>query len=364
VQYKRGLRLGCLSNETISVVHWLWRDFPHRLIGNEEVERIFVSGEWSEVEALLKNPACSEKILEQLFTGEGFFQKIEEKRRAHLIHVAAKNARINTDESNDSGPDMGHYGIHKAITHCFENAPVNQLWFWALFQVLSNINPHGVRHSENIAAALNRWKDFEIYDGEGDEKKPTEGHFIAGLTLADEFRCMFASVFGGFKDAETARKSAYLPLRCVYYSHAKLNINDMKAGEKRDKGAYVLAAAFNPNFPLSQDKRRFFEEEQLFGRHVVRIYKRNVDFLRQTYRWMPAFRDTDEEDEPKRAENNEDSRNEDNDRRLERIETETTTLRRKVEEIAGKLSTFQSIVVVVVIVYFAVRFYQNFIGGK
>lgn len=57
----------------------------------------------------------------------------------------------------------------------------------------------------------------------------------------------------------------HLPLCCVYYSWANIEIHDMKAGDERDKGAYVLAAAFNSNITLSQHKRRFFEEEQLYS---------------------------------------------------------------------------------------------------
>ena len=83
-----------------------------------------------------------------------------------------------------------------------ECAQLTSVWstqFWALGAVLGNIDPYQASRIENIEAALNRWKDFEIYDGRGDEKKPTEGHFIGGLTLADEFRCMFACVFGSLK---------------------------------------------------------------------------------------------------------------------------------------------------------------------
>jgi hypothetical protein len=361
-EYKRGLCLGCLSNETIDAVNWVW-PFPHELIGDEEVERIIASGEWSEIEALLGNPKCSDKMLEQLFQGDGPFSKIEEKRRAHLIHVAVKNARINIDRSDNSGPDLGHYRIQRAITHVFENAPVTRLWFWALYTVLENVDPYQVTRSEDIAAALARWKDFEIY-GVTDEKKPSEGHFIADLTVADEFRCMFASAFSGLKEdaLKAARSSDYLPLRCAYYSRADMKTEDMKAGYERDKGAYVLAAIFNSNIMYTQEKRHFFEEEQLYGGHITRIYKRNVDFLRQKYRNMPAVSsmlDNDDDDKHSSA-IDEQRRNEKNDSRLERIEEETTSLRRKVNEIAGKLSSFQSMVVVAAIVYLVFSIFKGF----
>jgi hypothetical protein len=363
-QYKRGLRLGCLSNETIGVVKFVW-PFPHQLIGNEEVGRIISSGEWSEIEALFGNPACSAETLANLFKGDGIFQQLKEERRAHIIHVAAKNVRINTDNSDNYDPDLGHYRIHRAITHLFENAPVTPLWFWTLYTVLENIDPYQATDSENIAAALYRWKEFEIYDS-GDEKKPSEGHLTADLTVADEFRCMFASVFAGIKDdaLKAAQKSDYLPPRCVYYSHARMKINDMKAGNERDKGAYVLAAAFNANVLFSQDMRRTYEEEQMHGRHIVRIYRRNVDFMRRRYRMPAVSLDEDEDDKRERASLDEVKHNEDNDRRLEQMSTEMAGLRRKVEEIAGKLASFQSIVIGAAIAYLAFLFLKGFTGGK
>ena len=56
---------------------------------------------------------------------------------------------------------------------------------------------------------------------------------------------------------------------------------------------------------------------------------------------MPAFLITDNEDEPKRVQTDKPNGNEEKDRRLERIETETTALGRKVEWIAGKIPSFQ-----------------------
>ena len=79
---------------------------------------------------------------------------------------------------------------------------------------------------------------------------------------------------------------------------------------------------------------------------------------------MPAFLITDNEDEPKRVQTDKPNGNEEKDRRLERIETETTALGRKVEWIAGKIPSFQSMVVVVAIVYLAFSLFKAFTGGK
>src|SRR5664279_5611490 len=254
-EYKRGLRIGCLSNETLSAASWAWR-FPTELVGDEEVERIVVSGDWQEVEALLRNPACSDELLQQIFKREGPFAKLGEERLVHQLHEVVKNARINTNNDTNYDPDLGHYGIHRAIAGLIETSPVNALWFWALYTIIQNVNPSHVHSIENIEAAIGRWKDFEI-EGYGDEKKPAEGHYVSATSIAEEFRCMLAAVYGGLKDdaLKAAKKSDYLPMRCVYYAHASLKTDEMKAGEERDKGAYVLAVAFNSSVLLSQDKR-------------------------------------------------------------------------------------------------------------
>jgi hypothetical protein len=45
--YKRNLRLGCLSNQTLTAAHFLF-DFPRDVIGEQEVFRIFSEADWPE----------------------------------------------------------------------------------------------------------------------------------------------------------------------------------------------------------------------------------------------------------------------------------------------------------------------------
>jgi hypothetical protein len=64
-RYKKALRIGCLSNQTI----WTgprkgWNErFPTTLIGLEEFRRILSEGDRDEVEALICNPTISEELL-------------------------------------------------------------------------------------------------------------------------------------------------------------------------------------------------------------------------------------------------------------------------------------------------------------
>src|SRR5262249_39684024 len=65
-RYKRGLRIGCLSNTSVPAAHFSF-DFPRDLIGPEEVHRVLATGEDAEAEALICNPSVSDKLLEELY---------------------------------------------------------------------------------------------------------------------------------------------------------------------------------------------------------------------------------------------------------------------------------------------------------
>jgi hypothetical protein len=86
----------------------------------------------------------------------------------------------------------------------------------------------------------------------------------------------------------------------------------------------------------------------------------------QRYRNLPAVSSIlveNKEGRWERATYDERKRSEENDRRLERlerIETEMIGLRRKVDAIAGKLLSFQSILTIVAVIYFAVSFLKGF----
>ena len=99
-QYRRGLRIGCLSNVSIPAAHYV-RDFPRELlIGVAELHEIVASGDNAEIEALLCNPSLSSKILEELYQRAGAFAFVTEERWCDLIYMSRKNARIGTEEDS------------------------------------------------------------------------------------------------------------------------------------------------------------------------------------------------------------------------------------------------------------------------
>jgi hypothetical protein len=118
-RYKRGLRIGCLSNR--SVAHRVFH-FPTRLIGPEEIQRIVAAGDDAEAEALICNPSVSDRLLEELYERRGPFATIAKERWASLIYLSRKNERLVTNKDNDSR----HYGIHRAIFRLLEIAPMEK----------------------------------------------------------------------------------------------------------------------------------------------------------------------------------------------------------------------------------------------
>jgi hypothetical protein len=56
--YKRGLRIGCLSNQIAAKVN---PDFPAQLIGTDEMQRIIARGEDAETTAIMRNPSVSDR---------------------------------------------------------------------------------------------------------------------------------------------------------------------------------------------------------------------------------------------------------------------------------------------------------------
>src|SRR5262249_38804456 len=69
-RYKRGLRIGCLSNQSVPAAHLVF-DFPRDLIGPEEIRRVLAAAEDAEAEALICNPSVSDRLLEELYTCTG-----------------------------------------------------------------------------------------------------------------------------------------------------------------------------------------------------------------------------------------------------------------------------------------------------
>jgi hypothetical protein len=293
-RYRRGLRIGCLSNR--SVAHRVFH-FPQQLIGPEEIQRIVAAGDDAEAEALICNPSVSDRLLEGLYERTGAFANVAEERWASLIYLSRKNERLVTNEDSDDMPDTGHYSIHRAIFRLLEIAPVEKHWLHVLYDLLDQLDFQQVAHPERIDNVLSRWAQLDDSVHEG---KPLEGHFTS-LSLKDEFRCLIAALYGcTFSNNKIAVQgspsSRDVALRCAYYGNAELSERAMKAGYARDWGVYVFAVMYNNNL-FKHKLRKFFEEKQLAGSDLTARYLKNFELKRKEWPFLESFLSSDAREE-------------------------------------------------------------------
>jgi hypothetical protein len=230
-RYRRGLRIGCLSNRTVA--HWSV-DFPRRLIGPEEIQRVLAADDKREAEALICNPSVSDRLLEELYERTGAFATLPEERWSTLIYLSRKNERLVTKEDSYDMPDTGHYSIHHAIFRLLEIAPVEKHWLHVLYALLDELDFEHVAHPETIETALSRWAQLDDSSHKGE---PIEGYFTS-LSLKDEFRCLIAALYGRTWSnkklaVQGSPSSRDVAMRCAYYGNAELSVREMKAGIER-----------------------------------------------------------------------------------------------------------------------------------
>ena len=289
-RYKRGLRIGCLSNP------YVYR--PGRLIGSDEVHRIIATGEDAEAEALICNPSVSDRLLEELYTRTGAFAALAEERWESLVYFSHKNEHLGTNKDSDAGPDMWHHSVNRAIFRLLEIAPVEKSWLGVLYTLLDQLDFLHVAHPEKINTVLSRWAKLDDKVNE----KPIEGYFTS-LSRKDEFRCLIAALYGRtisntYLTVQGSPSAADVAMRCAYYGNAELSARQMKAGYARDRDVYVFSVMYNDNLFRSHKLRKFFEEEQLQeGRELTARYLKNFELKRRDWPFLESFLSSDAREE-------------------------------------------------------------------
>jgi hypothetical protein len=289
--YKRGLRIGCLSNRSVPAAHLAF-DFPRDLIGPEEIHRVLAAGEDAEAEALICNPSVSDRLLEELYKRTGAFAALAEERWSTLVYLSRKNKRLVTREDSDAGPDTGHYAVNRAIFQLLETAPLDKHWLHVLYGLLDALDFQQVAHPEKIEKALARWSQL---DDRGHKGEPLEGYWTS-LSLKDEFRCLIAALYGRTWSnnklaVQGSPSAADVAMRCAYYGNAELSMSQMKAGYNRDGSEYVFAVMYNDNVLSNNKLRKFFEQEQLTFQSddLLRRYHRNFELKRKERPYLESF---------------------------------------------------------------------------
>jgi hypothetical protein len=280
---KRGLRVACYGNTGLD--YFGSHDLLADLVSARTKASIVANGAEDELAVLLRNPAVGDKALANLYRKEGPFQKLSDERWRDLVDLAAHNTRIVAAGDEKHGPDWGFWEIHKALFEMVTSAPVTENWCRVLHRTLVRVNPPSVVIKTPITATLKNWEDFEVKDHEG---KIEEGWY-SGLSLAEEFRCIVAALYGTrYVDSSYERagtpQSATLPERCAYYAGASLTKKEVKKFLARDGAAFLLAFSFNEVAMCTPDLREALgvhgEQPSWLYRSRMEIYARERPYLR------------------------------------------------------------------------------------
>jgi tetratricopeptide (TPR) repeat protein len=158
-RYLKGLRIACLSNQVLP--DSLMGDFPRKIIGEDETNRVLCEADWDEAEALISNPEIECALLQALYERTGPFSTIPETRWLHLVHMSAKNTRLIDcrDNSESHYFDFDFTQVQEAILKLLEIAPVTEQWLFTLHRLLIGLDPHHVAHAQpdKIDHVLERW---------------------------------------------------------------------------------------------------------------------------------------------------------------------------------------------------------------
>jgi hypothetical protein len=342
--YKHGLRIGCLSNCSVPIVHMLF-DFPRDLIGPDGVHRVLTNGDNRELDALLCNPTLSDKLLEELYQHTNAFASIPEERWAGLVYASRRNERLRTKDDEGDMPDMGYYSIHKSIFQLLETAPLDYRWLHILYALLDDLDFEKVPPPESINGVLERWTKLE-----GGEK-PNGGYFTS-LSLKEEFRCLIASLYGSAVAVRGSQAAKNVAIRCAYYGNARLTERELRAGYERDANVFAFAAMKNPALFLTTALRRAFEQDILgaLDDDMTRRYLGRFELMKKRSPYLKSFLSHDHRE--KVAQSKEDTR-------FDAIQASLTGIDGRLNKLSEQWRTAQYWLIVAAVALGAILYFRR-----
>jgi hypothetical protein len=288
--YQSGLRVACLSNR-----HF----FESLSFPSFDLNALMAKGLTPESTALLTNPSVPSSILQSLYTKTNCFAHVDETNWLHMVAASSRNERLNTDDSDDTGPDLGLLRIHRTIFGFLETAPVSVLSAHTVIRLLGALDPQHTCWPEAIEHVLQRWSVVELKDY---KEQPRQGYFTH-LTLAEEMRCLIAALYGrkntSVKDGPKhfgSPNDKDIAMRCAFYGGEDLSLNQLKAGFERDKDVFVFAALKNRLLLLNKEKRAFIES-QIFDPSLWREYRRRCEQIHKRNKYFDERPVSDQPDE-------------------------------------------------------------------
>jgi hypothetical protein len=280
-KYFYGLRIACLSSPAEPLNSRAIS--PVAFLDKEELARIIRDGKDEETEALFLNHAIV-TLLPSLLTRADQFANLEEQRWCRLVRIAARNERLNIDESDQFDPDLDAYRISKAIGTLAGTVPVSEDGAEALISVLDRVHKHIFAESQSQQAELlRRWRDW-------DYELPNDREQRWHVDQKSEVLALLGAIMGSYSTTNEAGKYSWgsiknfdstdLAERCAFYSFEKLSDKQIEQAYKKD-GEYFLRSVFvNSSVMWNRAQRNIIEEylpDHLVWRykHHCRLFKRD-----------------------------------------------------------------------------------------
>ena len=184
------------------------------------------------------------------------------------------NPAINEDESSVDGPDLDAWQLQKGVRRLLATLPVKENGLKTAYWLLKALDPRRAGlFDEDPTPTFKRWEAIQP-----DEKfnKIHESE-CWDLDLKEEFLCLMAVLFGRYSADKKvmylgSAESSDRPLRCAYYSRAKMNAEQMQQAYNKDTDAFTLAALYNDKLYWQQETRAKLEE--LIRGRLIHVYRR------------------------------------------------------------------------------------------
>lgn len=224
-----------------------------------------------------------------------------------MVQVSAKNERLNIDEGDMSGPDMGLWDMHRAIFGFLETVPVSSHSAHAAIDLLTALDPEHTSWPGILENVLPRWSNVELKDHKGEDLEGLYTH----LTLREELRCLIGALFTR-KSTNVKGEPRYfgspddddIALRCAFYAGCDLTEDQLEAGVARDKDVFVLAVLKNRYVFLNKSKRA--SVESFLSGPFIYLYQRRCEQIHRSHRFFEVrpvseigLHLVDEEEKPK-----------------------------------------------------------------
>jgi hypothetical protein len=271
-KYRQGLRLACLANE-VGGLCAARSDNGALLLTPEHLQRICVTGSDAEIETLLSNSGLPAEVLVRLYRNSRPFDSLADERRARLVAWSAVNPRFERNQPQAGGADPWQAATQPALPRLIATAAVTPYWLAALCDLLYRRRPDlaAVPSKIEFDLALTRWQA-----GAGRIGDELKGH-LTDLPLVQEFRCLFAAVYGRIKvpggtQVLGAAAHADIARRCAYYGKAALKVEDLAALHARDGDVFVLALLMN-DAALRNGAVRQTIERDFLGERTRYVYQ-------------------------------------------------------------------------------------------